>query len=143
VLRRRHRRARREDRPARDHARRLPAAGRRAPARIAGRRAAAEAILWGDVWPAADALRLGLVSEVVAADQLDARVAARAARATQMSAVALRQARKAMRRGAVGPIDEALRAVEEAYLNELMRSEDASEGLQRSSRSAPPTWRHR
>ena len=111
--------------------------------RIAGRRAAAEAILWGDVWPAADALRLGLVSEVVAADNLDAHIAARAARATLMSVVALRQARKALRRGAVGPIDEALRAVEEAYLNELMRSEDAGEGLQAFLEKRPPTWRHR
>ena len=40
-------------------------------------------------------------------------------------------------------IDEALRAVEEAYLNELMRSEDASEGLQAFLEKRPPTWRHR
>jgi cyclohexa-1,5-dienecarbonyl-CoA hydratase len=111
--------------------------------RIAGRRAAAETILWGEVWPATEALRLGLVSEVVAADALEARVAARAERATTLSGAALRQARRALRRGAVGPLDEALRTAEEAYLNDLMRTEDAGEGLQAFLEKRPPVWRHR
>ena len=111
--------------------------------RIAGRRAAAEAILWGDVWPASEALRLGLVSEVVPGDQLDARVAERAGRATTLSGASLRRARKALRRGAVGPWAEALTAVEDAYLNDLMRTEDASEGLQAFLDKRPPVWRHR
>jgi cyclohexa-1,5-dienecarbonyl-CoA hydratase len=111
--------------------------------RIAGRRAAAEAILWGDTWPAGEALRLGLLSEVVPDQRLAERVSARAARVAQLSSAALRQARMALRRGAAGLLDEALPAVEEIYLNDLMRTEDAGEGLQAFLEKRPPVWRHR
>jgi cyclohexa-1,5-dienecarbonyl-CoA hydratase len=111
--------------------------------RLAGRRATMEVILWGEVMPAAEALRLRLVSEVVADDALDARVAERAARVASLSGTALRKTRKAIRRGAIGPMDDALRAVEEMYLNDLMRTEDASEGLESFLEKRPPVWRHR
>jgi cyclohexa-1,5-dienecarbonyl-CoA hydratase len=80
---------------------------------------------------------------VVANDRLDRRVAERAARAATLSGAALRRARKALRRGAVGPWAEALAAVEEGYLNDLMRTEDASEGLEAFLEKRPPVWRHR
>jgi cyclohexa-1,5-dienecarbonyl-CoA hydratase len=111
--------------------------------RLAGRRAAAEAVLWGEILPAESALRLGLVSEVVPDDRLDERIAQRTARLTGMSATALRLARRALRRGAEGPLEGALKDVEEIYLNELMRSEDASEGLKAFLEKRPPSWRHR
>jgi cyclohexa-1,5-dienecarbonyl-CoA hydratase len=102
-----------------------------------------ETILWGESLPAEEALRLRLVSEVVPDDRLDARVAERAARAASLSGVALRATRKAIRRGAIGPMDDALRAVEEMYLKELMRSDDAVEGLDAFLEKRPPVWRHR
>jgi len=111
--------------------------------RLAGRRAAMEAILWGEALPANEALRLRLVSEVVPDRRLDARVRERAARAASLSGAALKAARKAIRRGAVGPVDDALRAVEEMYLKELMRSEDAIEGLDAFLEKRRPVWRHR
>jgi cyclohexa-1,5-dienecarbonyl-CoA hydratase len=110
--------------------------------RLAGRRAA-EAILWGETMTAAAALRMGLVTEVVPPGRLDAAVAAHARRATKLSLAALRIARRALRRGAEGSFDEALEAVEEIYLNELMRSEDATEGLDAFQEKRPPRWRHR
>ncbi len=111
--------------------------------RTAGRRAAAEALLLGETVPAAEAQRLGLCGEVVPDDRLDLRVAEKAARAAALSGTSLRRARKALRRGAVGPLDDALRAVEEIYLNELMRTADATEGLQAWVEKRPPHWRHR
>ena len=111
--------------------------------RLAGRRAAAEAVLWGEILPAEAALRLGLVSEVVPDDRLDGRVAERAARVTGLSAAALRLARKALHRGALGPPEEALKDVEEIYLRDLMRTEDATEGLKSFLEKRPPSWRHR
>ena len=111
--------------------------------RTAGRRAAAEAILWGEVMPAEAALRLGLVSEVVPDEALDARVAERAARVAKLSVATLRIVRKALRRGAAGTPEEALKGVEEIYLQELMRTEDASEGLRAFLEKRPPIWRHR
>lgn len=111
--------------------------------RTAGRRAAAEALLLGETHTAVEAQRLGLCGEVVPDDRLDARVAEKAARAAALSGTSLRRARKALRRGAVGPLDDALRAVEEIYLNELMRTADAAEGLQAWLEKRPPHWRHR
>ena len=111
--------------------------------RLGGRRAAAEAVLWGEVLPADDALRLGLVSEVVPDDRLDGRVAERAARVARLSAAALHLARRALRRGAVGTPEEALKDVEAIYLQELTRTEDASEGINAFLEKRPPAWRHR
>jgi cyclohexa-1,5-dienecarbonyl-CoA hydratase len=111
--------------------------------RLAGRRAAAEAVLWGEVLPAEAALRLGLVGEVVPDDRLDRRVAERAERVAGLSGAALRIARRALRRGAAGPLEEALKEVEEIYLKELMRTEDATEGLTSFLEKRPPSWRHR
>ena len=110
---------------------------------IVGPRAAAEALLWGETLPAARALHMGLVSEVVTDKTLDERIAARARRATELSAVTLRLARKALRLGARGLPEEALQAVEELYLTELMRTEDAAEGLNAFLEKRPPSWRHR
>jgi len=111
--------------------------------RLAGRRAAAEAILWGDALPAASALRLGLVSEVVPDDRLDARVTERAGRAAQLSGSALRLAREALRRGAEGPPEAALQRVERVYLEDLMRTRDAGEGLKAFLEKRPPIWSQR
>jgi len=111
--------------------------------RLAGRRAAAEAILWGEALPAESALRLGLVSEVVPDDRVDARVAERAGRAARLSGAALRLARKALRQGAEGPPEAALQRVERVYLDELMRTADAGEGLKAFLEKRPPIWRQR
>lgn len=111
--------------------------------RLSGRRAAAEAILWGEVLPAEAAQRLGLVSETVPDQRLDEVVAQRAARCSRLSGAALRIAARAIRRGAVGTCEEALKDIEAIYLQELMRTEDATEGLNAFLEKRPPAWKHR
>jgi len=111
--------------------------------RLAGRRAAAEAILWGEALPAERALRLGFVSEVVAAADLDAAVDRRARRVASLSGAATALARLAIRRGAEGPLTAALGAVESIYRGRLLRTKDAGEGLRAFLEKRPPTWRHR
>ena len=111
--------------------------------RIAGRRAAAEAILWGEAMPAERGLRLGLVSEVTPAADLDAVVDRRVKRVASLSGAAVALARQAIRRGAEGPFDGALRSVETIYLQKLLRTRDAREGLGAFLEKRPPGWRHR
>lgn len=111
--------------------------------RVAGRRAAAEAILWGEALPAERALRLGFVSEVVPSVELDAAVQSRARRVASLSGAAVALARRALLRGAEGPIEPALRAVESTYLKRLLRSRDAREGLEAFLDKRPPAWKHR
>ena len=110
--------------------------------RIAGR-AAAKMILLGDEVPAEEALRLGVVSEVVPDERLDGRVRELAERAAGLSSAALSRARLALRRGGEGPFEEALRAVETIYLDDLMRTEDAAEGIEAFLQKRPPRWTHR
>ncbi|HZM71404.1 MAG TPA: enoyl-CoA hydratase-related protein [Candidatus Cryosericum sp.] len=111
--------------------------------RLSGRRAAATAILWGEVLPAEAAQRLGLVSETVPDERLNEVVARRAARSTELSGAALRLARRAIRRGPIGTCEEALKDIEAIYLQELMRTEDATEGLNAFLEKRPPSWKHR
>ncbi len=111
--------------------------------RLAGRAAAARTVLWGEVFPAETARALGLVGEVVSDESLEARIEELAARAAGLSSRALALARQALRRGAEGPLEEALRAVETIYLDDLMKTEDAAEGLNAFLEKRPPSWRHR
>jgi cyclohexa-1,5-dienecarbonyl-CoA hydratase len=111
--------------------------------RLAGRAAAARTVLWGEVVPAETALSLGLVGEVVPDDRLEARVLELAGRAAGLSSKALALARQALRRGAEGPLEEALGTVEKIYLDDLMKTEDAAEGLSAFLEKRPPSWRHR
>ena len=83
------------------------------------------------------------MGEVVPDDRLEARVEELAARAAGLSSKALALAREALRRGAEGPLEEALRAVEKIYLDDLMQTEDAREGLNAFLEKRPPFWRHR
>jgi cyclohexa-1,5-dienecarbonyl-CoA hydratase len=110
--------------------------------RVAGR-AAARLVLLGEELEAETALRFGLVSEVVSDERLDERVQELAARGAGLSSAALSRARLALRRGGDGPFEEALRAVETIYLDDLMRTEDASEGIEAFLEKRPPRWRHR
>ena len=110
--------------------------------RIAGRRAAAEAILWGELLPAQRALRLGLVSEVTPAADLDAAVEARARRVASLSGAAVALARRAMLRGAEGSFAASLASVEAIY-RKVLRTKDAIEGLEAFLEKRPPAWRHR
>jgi len=111
--------------------------------RLAGRRAAAEAVLWGEILPAEPALRLGLITEVVPEAGLDGRVSDLAGRVARFSSSTLRLTREALRRGEEGSVAEALRAVEGIYLNQLMATEDASEGLSAFLEKRSPVWRRR
>jgi cyclohexa-1,5-dienecarbonyl-CoA hydratase len=118
-----------------------PAACALLPA-LAGPGAAAELILTGDPIPAARALALGLVARVVPDEQVEADVRALAARIARHSAAALRAAKGALR-AAGAAAAPALRAAERAYVNGLMRTDDAVEGLRAFLEKRPPVWAHR
>jgi len=110
--------------------------------RLAGR-AAARLVLLGEEISAEAALRLGLVSEVVPDERLEERVQELASRAARLSSATLARARLALRRGSEGPFEDALRAVESIYLDDLMRTEDAAEGIEAFLEKRPPRWTHR
>jgi cyclohexa-1,5-dienecarbonyl-CoA hydratase len=102
-------------------------------------RAAAEMILTGRPLTPTDAVRVGLVSRVV--PDVEAEAASLVATFRGKSARALALARRAVRRGGEGTLDEALREVERLYRDDLMATKDAHEGVQAFMEKRRPQWR--
>ena len=119
-----------------------PIAALRYPSRVGPARTI-QLLCSGQVLPARDAERIGLVDRVVPAAELDAATRAAVAELTAQSAVVLRLAKRAVRRAAADPFEAGLAALEDLYVNLLMRTEDAEEGLRAFVDRRPPVWRHR
>ncbi|MBC7932923.1 MAG: enoyl-CoA hydratase/isomerase family protein [Rubrivivax sp.] len=112
--------------------------------RVVGERRARELLLTGEIFDAREALRLGLVSHVVPkSEQLEAKLQEILARLRELSAPALEMARRAMDTARGRPFLDALESVEDLYLNELMKTEDAHEGVRAFMEKRKPDWRNR
>ena len=112
-------------------------------ARIIGEKRARELILTGESIDAATALQIGLVNYVVPAAELEQKTREVLGKLRELSASALEMARRAMDLGGGTTFDSALAAVENLYLLELMKTEDASEGVKAFMEKRKPKWRHR
>lgn len=100
-----------------------------------------ELLLTGDVIDADEAARIGLVNRVVPSDGFDGAVNNWVERLASSSAVALRLTKKAYYAGVDVPFAEALDRAERIYLDELMKSHDANEGLSAFREKREPVWR--
>jgi cyclohexa-1,5-dienecarbonyl-CoA hydratase len=102
---------------------------------------AMELLLTGETIDAAEAYRLGLVNRVVAPENLTGAAEALIARLTALSGSVLRHTRRAAWLGMTSPFfDQALTDVEKLYLEDLMRSHDAHEGLAAFREKRAPMW---
>ena len=111
--------------------------------RLVGRKKAAEILFSGVGVTAADAERIGLITRAVPDDKLDAEVAALIQRFQEHSAVVLQLTRRALAGGADLPLPDAFRHAEDVYLNQLMGTEDAEEGLKAVMGKRKPVWKDR
>lgn len=98
-------------------------------ARLVGRGEALRLILTGDLIDASEALRIGLVSEVVPSSDLAPRAAAIAERIAERGPIALRYAREAVSRGIDMTLEQALRFETDLTVI-LQTTEDRAEGVQ-------------
>ncbi|HUH13686.1 MAG TPA: enoyl-CoA hydratase/isomerase family protein [Longimicrobiales bacterium] len=98
-------------------------------------------VLSGDILSAREAERIGLVDRVVTAEALAEVVDDLAGKLREKSTPALRLARRAVLR--VGRFEEDLAAAEKLFLGELMKTADATEGLQAFLAKRAPAWTHR
>ena len=112
------------------------------PARVGPARAL-QLLCSGDVIPAREAERIGLVDRVVPSAELEAAVAAAVAGFTGKSAVVLRLTKRALRAARPDDFEASLARLEALYLDELMQTEDAGEGLRAFVEKRPPAWKHR
>lgn len=105
-------------------------------ARLLGVARALDLILHGTALSPADALELGLVSRVFAAESFRDEVGRFAARLATRAPIALAAAKRAIREGVDLPLDDAL-ALEQQLFNTCMASEDAA-GAMRAALAGKP-----
>ena len=111
--------------------------------RVIGEKRARELILTGELIEAPEAARIGLVNYLLPRSELEQKAADLLSRFRSLSSAALAFAKEAMDLGRGCSLDSVLKEVEDLYLNELMKTHDASEGIQAFADKRKPEWRHR
>jgi enoyl-CoA hydratase/carnithine racemase len=111
--------------------------------RLVGRKRAAEMIFGGSSLSAADAERVGLITRAVPDDKLEAEANALIQRFQEGSAPVLQCARRALSASFEQSFADAVRHAEDVYLNQLMATEDAEEGLRAVMAKRKPVWKDR
>jgi cyclohexa-1,5-dienecarbonyl-CoA hydratase len=110
--------------------------------RMIGRKKAMELILSGETISAQEALNLGLINKVVPEASLGEEVNGWIEKFKKLSGIVLKLAKEATLSGLNDDLDKGLRAIEEIYLNRLMKTHDAMEGLQAFLDKRKPTWKN-
>jgi cyclohexa-1,5-dienecarbonyl-CoA hydratase len=111
--------------------------------RIIGDRRARELMLTGEIIEAREAQALGLVSRLVPAADLDPETSRLLNQLRGLSAIALEHAKRAINLGQGRSLDNALKEIEDMYLQELMKTRDATEGVNAFIEKRKAAWQHR
>jgi len=110
--------------------------------RMIGRKKAMELILSGQIISAQEALNLGLINKVVPEASLQEEVNGWVEKFKKLSGIVLKLTKEATLSGLNDDLDKGLRVIEEIYLNRLMKTHDAMEGLQAFLDKRKPTWKN-
>jgi len=109
--------------------------------RLVGSAKACELILTGDIIPAAEAQRIGLVNKVVPQDKLEDATRELTGKLKEKSPIVLKLTRMSLRQILDADFKKELESVTDMYLNLLMRTEDAVEGLTAFLEKRKPQWK--
>ena len=99
-----------------------------------------ELLLTGDTVDAATAERIGIVNAVFPFAEFEARSSEWLSRLFKQSDSSLRFAKRAFRPAQNADFDQRLADVERLYLEELMKTQDAAEGLNAFIEKRKPVW---
>jgi cyclohexa-1,5-dienecarbonyl-CoA hydratase len=110
--------------------------------RIIGRKKAMELILAGETISAQEALTLGLINKIVPEASLAQEVEGFLGKFTKLSGIILRLTKEATLAGLNDDLDQGLRSIEKIYLNKVMKTHDAMEGLKSFLEKRKPTWKN-
>ncbi|HEV8385161.1 MAG TPA: enoyl-CoA hydratase-related protein, partial [Candidatus Acidoferrales bacterium] len=110
---------------------------------LIGLRAAMDLILTGRTISAAEAKQLGLVTRVVPDDALAATVDSLLKEIGGLSSAVLKMTRRELWERSGLDFDKSLGDAEQTYLEELMQTEDAQEGIRAFLEKRSPVWHGR
>jgi len=99
-------------------------------------------LLSGSTVKANDALNVGLISKLVPDEAFDDELEKYVKGFSGKSSIVLKLTKKALRKSAGLNFIDSLRVVEDIYLNELMKTHDANEGLTAFLEKRKPSWNH-
>jgi len=109
--------------------------------RMIGRKKAMELILSGETISAQEALNLGLVNKVVPEASLAQEVNGFIEKFKKLSGIVLKLAKEATLAGLNDDMDKGLKVIERVYLDRLMKTHDAIEGLKAFLEKRKPAWK--
>jgi len=109
--------------------------------RMIGRKKAMELILSGDIISAQEALALGMVNKIVPEASLVEEVNGFIEKFKKLSGIVLKLTKEATLAGLNDDMDQGLKAIEKIYLDRLMKTNDAIEGLKAFLDKRKPTWK--
>jgi cyclohexa-1,5-dienecarbonyl-CoA hydratase len=110
---------------------------------VIGDKRARELILTGELIEANEAARLGLVNYVVPGNELEQKTSELLGALRNLSAATLEHTKRAIDMGRARSLDAALNDVENMYLQELMKTHDAKEGISAFIEKRKPEWTDR
>jgi cyclohexa-1,5-dienecarbonyl-CoA hydratase len=111
--------------------------------RIIGHKKGIELLLTGATILAPEAKEVGLVNHVLPVENFEEEAEKLVNESlTDKSAVVLQMTKRAFIEGANGTYTEAIKRIENIYLNELMKTKDANEGLAAFLEKRKPVWKH-
>jgi cyclohexa-1,5-dienecarbonyl-CoA hydratase len=108
--------------------------------RIMPMKGAVDLILSGRIISAKEAMSLGLVNKVVKEEDLAKETKEFIKPYLRLSGAVLRITKRAIKGSISDPLDPTLKRIEDIYLNQLMKTHDANEGLQAFLDKRKPVW---
>lgn len=109
-------------------------------ATLVGQKRAADLVLTGRQISGDEALAIGLATGAARGEELPALVNDALARLAELSPAALRMAKKAFYAWDSAHVDKGLDRAEKIYLEELMKTADANEGIASFMQKRKPVW---
>jgi enoyl-CoA hydratase/carnithine racemase len=107
---------------------------------VVGQKRAAELILTGRSFTGIEAQQFGLANYAVAEADLDARVSQITSELAALSPVALAKTKQALYIWDAAHVEKGLARAEQIYINELIKTADAREGVQAWIEKRTPKW---